>query len=342
MPQNHEKPVKGLDIDHLKNNSPETIRRYAVYFSREARNAPLPHRVNPVVMNGEEFRKLVDPDSELSTSMATTKIYEWFKQDIPAIKLRTKSLRPSPEEILEALVPFVDQNPHSLMVWISAKGEVYQEVRLNIYQTIEVNGEKYLFFWGIPTLHTDQECLKFAKRLEQHSADQARTTDDVENLRVNPLSLWIPKETSLTAFLSGQIDLPEVWKAIANRKIILETIDDLKRGFCLITPERYLRIKMAQTEIEKARIGWELQEAIKATYRIELLSDAHGPLYANPDFFLLRQLGLGLQVGMERLISPMKGEIMSERVHCGGCGEYKEGEKMSLGFQCKKRGSSAS
>ncbi len=198
----NESPHFGLDIDVLKTATLEEASRHVVLFSREARNASFEQRVNPVVVSLAEFAKLVKPDSDLTTDIATAKIYFWAKNNIPTEKttqIWLKSSSPTMEEILLQILLLPANNPDSIMFWVSPKGNDYQEARLNLYQVIMVNGRKYLFFWGIPTDHSDENCLVFVQKL------CGSRFKDAEDLRVNPFALQISE--NLVTFLQKNIAL---------------------------------------------------------------------------------------------------------------------------------------
>jgi hypothetical protein len=327
-----ENPGFGLEIDRFKNVTPEEIARHLIYYSREVRNACSAKRTNPVVINEEKLAELADPESNLSTTIATVKIYEWFKKETPAIKIWTKSPTPSSEEILLEMLPFVDFCPGSIMIWISGKGEVYEDARVNLYQAIEVNGEKRLFFWSIPTENSDQECLEAACRLSPHvmgiSANELLgITKDIETLRITPLPIWEPDTKSLTEFFSEHISLPEVWPQIRSGQILMEAIRELLAGQKgLVTNEVYQRIMAAQTYWEKVMIGSELEIRAMIIFGIELLSHRHGMLHL--DALAEQSLGLGIGIGANRFLKTSESVSRGEYFHCGRCksGKVQEGE----------------
>ena len=346
MPQNNESPHFGLEIRNWQENPEErkgpadleTIAHQVVCFFREARKAPLQNRINPIAISLKEFSHLVKPNSDLSTNIATTAIYEWAKQDPPSIKIWTETNPPAVEEILEAIYCFRDSNPESIMIWISPKGRVYVEARINVYQTIEVNGSKYLFFWGIPSPHSDEECLEFSHKLLPYIKGEKTLyfTNDVEELRINPLPLWVPAARSLTTFLNQQISLPEAWQAIASGQPIIDTLRELPEGKALVL-ERYEKIINAKTEAERRWVGSDLELAGQRRLNIALRRNAHGALYSSlfsdiPDFSFLDETG--------RLPQTTENLGSEKRIHCGGCGRYEKGTEFKPSEHCPPRGTS--
>lgn len=338
MPPNNESPLFGLNPENWQKNAQgaiapktrEEIIRDVIRFSREARDASNKERINPVALSLQEFSKLVKPESDLATDIATTRIYDWARQDVPSIQIWTKSNHPDFLEILEAVRPFCDLNPGSLMVWISPKGQVYPEARVTCYQTMLVNQKSYLFFWGIPTQHTDRQCRGFYGRLAKFSPKRLAVpvTDDPEDLRINPISVNIPGYFSLTGFLKQQIDLEnDIWKNIASGQIINETIKELVKGGQIISQEQYQRLLSAKTEAEYEEVGAEVEVALMRTLNIILRSDSHGALYSSLSY-------RDPISGLNESISGKNTELSTERVHCGGCGYYQKGEKMEIGFRC--------
>jgi hypothetical protein len=332
----NESPHIGLDLTkYVENNkdtkTPDEIAWDVTYFSREARKAPFPKRANAIVISFDKFKKLVKPGSNLSTDLATYEVYQWAKQATPAITLSADSTSPLAQDILEKLLPLVDFNPQSIMIWLSPRGEIYQEARINVYQAVEVNGQKYLFFWSTPSLHTDQECLAFHQNLLPFAAVETDTFDDVEALRISPISIKIPKTESLTDFLDGQILLPEVWKEIANGQIIKDTLKEflIVRGLVL---NEYGQIICKKTEYQNRLIGARLEMAVQEKLNIELLSGIHGDLNQNA----LSEPGINFLMTTGRLLSE-KNLTSTESVHCGACSEYAKGQKFAPGFKCPKR-----
>lgn len=332
----NESPHIGLDLAKYVESSKETktpdeIAWDITYFSREAREAPFQQRVNAIVISLAKFEKLVKPESGLSTDLATYAVYQWAKQASPTIKFSMDAKSLAPQEVLEKLLPLVDFNPQSIMIWLSPKGQIYQEARVNIYQTIEVNGQKYIFFWSTPSSHTDKECLTFYQNLLRYAATEAPPLDDVETLRISPLPIQIPKAKSLTNFLDEQIPLPEVWKRIASGQIIKDTIGEFFIVRNLVLNE-YNQIIGRKTEYENRVIGARLEMAVESRLNIELRSGIHGDLNQNA----LSELGTNFLMTTGRLLSEGTNLASTEKVHCGACGEYPKGQKFAPGFKCPK------
>ena len=311
----NESPHFGLDIDILKTATPAEISRHIVLFSREARNDSFVERVNPIAIPLKEFAKLVKPESNLSTDIATNRIYGWAINDIPTkrtIRMWLDSLNPTMEEILSLMPPLKEDSPDSVIIWISPKGKVYKEVRINVYQTIIINGEKYLFFWGIPSNHSDEKCLEFAQNLTGFKYK------DAEDLRINPVAVKFSE--TLESLLQRNIELPEVWEAIADGSIIEKTVKELRQGQEIVPEEVYQRMMAAETYWEKVRIGKEIELATRAKFQIELLDNAHGGLYSNISTNQLMGFSI-LQLGQERFLLT-NSEISSKKTHCGKCKKY--------------------
>lgn len=331
MPQNNESPHRGLALENWQENLVEgkkpkdldTIAWEVIYFSREARKGPLQNRINPVAVSLEKFYiDLVKTNSDLATDIATAAIYKWAEKDSPSIEIWTKSNPPASEEILEAMYSFRDFCPGSLMAWISPRGNIYTEARINIYQTIKVNGAKYVFFWSIPSQHSDKECLEFSHKLLPYIPENKMNyfTDDVEELRINPLPLTVPNINSLTRFLNDKIYFPEVWQAIANGHPIIETLLELPDGRDLVQ-KRHQMILSAKTEIQRKRVGAELEIAIQERFQIELRGDAHGGLYSS-DLSTTLFSGLDILQGNKSLTDNLTEKDETKYEHCGGCGQH--------------------
>lgn len=346
MPPNYENesPHYGLTIQNWQEDldgkvnpkDPKELTWDTTYFGREARNAPFNERVSPVVIGLSDFAKLVKPESNLSTDIATTKIYQWACKDSPSMKFWTEP-SPSPEEILKELLSFPDFNSGSVMVWISPKGTVYSEARVNLYQTIEVNKTKYLFFLGIPSNHTDEECLKFYHKLTPYAAEKTQIllTNDVEELRINPVALKIFETNSLTGFFKDKLFHPEVWEVIANGQAIKDTLQDYERNKSIID-EHYDKIVEAKTENDFRRVGTLIELEMQRMGNYALLSNAHGGLYSSSLFD--PNSGINLLLGINRFYQPTNEPKLNTetRVHCGECGRYRKGEKFSGNVSCPK------
>jgi len=331
----NESPHIGLDLSKYvewerRTKSPDEIAWDIAYFSREARKAPFAQRINAIVIGLDKFGELVKPESNLATDLATSEVFEWAKQTVPVISFSTDTN--STEDILNKMLPLVDFNPQSIMVWLSPKGEIYQEARINVYQTIEVNGQKYLFFWSMPSSNTDEECLTFYKNLLNYAAEEVSIAKDTEALRISPLPVQIPPGETLTDFLDKQIPLPEIWEEIASRKIIKDTITEFAAVRGLVLSE-YDRIISRKTEYENLLVGARLEMAVKEMLNIELRSGAHGSLNQNA----LSELGTNHLLTTGRLFSEGANLSTRESVHCGACGEYAKGQKFAPGFKCTKR-----
>lgn len=321
-----ESPHFGLNPENWQRNfagetSPKNLAKVAddvTRFSREARNTSFENRANPVVTSLLDFSKLVKPESNLSTDIATAIIYDWAKKDSPSIKIWTQNSSPTSEEILEAIYPYRDVNPGSIMIWLSPKGKVYVGARTNIYQTIAVNDEKFLFFWAIPSSHSDEEFLEFNRKLIYYTSDKQRAwtiIKDAEDLRINPIPVQIPQFESLTAFLDQNISLSEVWKAIASGKIIMDTLSDLARVKPMVA-KRYQEIIRAKTELERIIVGASIEQDLQDEFGA-LLSDSHGGLYLS---LFINPLASGSFLEMAH--SPFQREYTSgRRFHCGKCGK---------------------
>lgn len=344
MPPNYESesPHYGLNPQNWQENSqravvpkkPEEITRDITYFGREARDASFNERVSPVVISLLEFSKLVKPGSILSTDIATAKIYEWACKDSPAIKFWTNP-SPTSKEILKELLSFPDFNSGSVMVWISPKGTIYKEARVNLYQTIEVNDAKYLFFFGIPSDRSDEECLKFYCKLTPYTTENTNLllTNDIEELRVSPISLKTHGTNSLTGFFKDKFHHPEVWKAIASGQVIKDTLQDFEKNKPIVE-QHYDEIISVKTESDFRRVGTLIELEMQARGNYALLSNAHGELYSSSLFN--PNSGISFLLERNQFYQP-KNELTTEtRVHCGECGRYHKGEKFSGNVSCPK------
>ncbi len=331
LPPKHALEISNWQHDLLGQRNPkdlETIAAQVVFFSREARNAPNIERVSPIPISLSEFSDLVKPDSDLSTDIATHEIYKWAVKDKSSIEIWTPSSPPKIEEILEAMYSFRNLNPGSVLVWISGKGKTYPEARINIYQTIKVNGEKYLFMWGIPSQHSDEECLVFNHRLSRYFDGERKfhTVADIEDLRVSPIPVRIPEiARPLTNFWEDQIPQLEVWTGIASGQIIVETIQELIKGKPLLR-SKYQKILEARSEEERRQIGAEIEIAVQDEFDIRLRNDGHGPLYSlQADNYITNWRSL---LGMSSYVRPQEIVSSSKKEHCGACGRFRKGEEL--------------
>lgn len=333
----NESPHIGLDLRNYvegesKTKSQDEIAWDVAYFSREARKAPFVERTNAIVINLDKFGGLVNPKSNLATDLATSEIYEWAKKIAPSISFSADTPSPSTQDLLNKMLPLVDFNPRSVMVWISPKGEIYQEARINVYQVVEVDGQKYLFFWSAPSSNTDEECLTFSQNLSRFTATEPPVIEDVEVLRISPLPVQIPQGETLTGFLAGQIPLSGVWEQIASGQIIKDTVTEFATVRKLVLSE-YGQIISQKNEYQNRVVGARLEMAVKEMLNIELRSGVHGSLNENA----LSEFGVNSLMTTGRLFSEGTSLSSREQVHCGACGEYARGQKFSPGFRCSKK-----
>lgn len=277
--------VERLAIDLYKwsSKSPTYIREDAASFFIESGKRFLERRVNPVVIRVADFGKLVKDNVSSPEDEATWRVYQWAKKAEPTAKIWTHSSNPNTEEILDNFLPFSDFNPGRAIIWISPPLEgVYKESRIAIYQTIEVNNEKYLFFRAICEDQNKAECLGSAKKLFSFTDPKEDLTQvlDAEQLRSTPLPLLIPPTETFSSFFEKIFDMPEVWKSIARG----EDIEEKKRALRVvggIIQENYSKIVGAKSDLQRQLLGVAIEQEIIRRTGYSLQSGACGMLYSD-------------------------------------------------------------
>ena len=310
-----------IDLVNWQNKNHQEIIEDIASFGLEAGKRPWEKRINPVAVSLADFSKLINKDSQNLEDIAALGVYQWASEDLPAVKIWTKSLPPLSKEILDGMLPFADFNPGTVMVWISPPLEgIYKETRMVVYQTIEVNNEKYLFFRAICGDQTETECLKIAQELfflAQPDKNFSGLVVDLEQLRASPLELMLPKDETFTGFLSKIINMPKVWRAIANGEDLQEKKRALEPAEQIVQ-RNHQRITHAKTFDEQWEIGIRIERALQEKMGITLQSGACGTLYSNlsrsPLTELLWRGSLNRSLG--------SGRETSKFIHnCGACGK---------------------
>lgn len=313
-----------IDIRHWGRVNPADIGSDIASFALEAGDRPLTERTNPVVLELTAFSKLVRRESRETEDVATKKILAWAETDTPAAEIWTTTSHPSEIEVLNALCDFADLNPGTIMVWVSPpKAGTYTESRIVAYQTIKINGQKYLFFRAVCSEHSTGECLEIAKQLSVFASPGTNPPliSNSGQLRATPLALTIPKEQTLTGFLSKTISgLPEVWKAIAKGNDLKEKIEALKVAVPIVDGF-YDQIRQAESFIDQWEVGRGIEAEIKKMMGFRLRSGPCGGLYSDlssPSSGLTGIFGVGISARNYLNVNEGSGKFIH---NCGVCGK---------------------
>lgn len=307
MPQNKERFA--IEISGWQEKPLEALQGDIASFSIEAGKVPLEKRINPVAVSLENFRTLVKKGSPDSEDQATEKIYDWAEKVSPSVYLWLDTV--SEEEVLLAMKGFIDLNPGNVGVWISPPfKDHYKESRIAVYQVVEVNNRKYLFFRNFCGNLSSEECYSLALGLEKFSLDRNLIVNDPELIRSSPLFLNIPG-SSFVSFLSKNIPDISSWSEVEKGKDIEEKINALKVTSGILDENTYTAINKAVTPEEQILIGRLIEIRLQEKLGKALSPSSCGNLYSafsNPLFVSIR--GIHSQ------------EITARRKHCGKCGKY--------------------
>jgi len=333
--QRSESPNFAIDIKGWQGKTPDRVHEDIASFALEAGDRSPGQRINTVVLNPSGFGNLVRENSREAEDIATKKIFEWAQQARPAIEIQVES--PSDEiEVLNSLCSFTDTNPGTVMVWISPPVEKkYDEARIVIYQTIWVNGQKYLFFRAICSRHTPEECLRISRQLRPFvSTKPAPFMANSEQLTATPLPVTIPKNQTYTGFFSQIVDLPEVWQAIAQGEDLKEKIEALKKTEAIVNLH-YQSITQAGTFQYQWLVGSQIEQLIQKKMNLTLLPGPCGELYSNfTSFTSTSVFGIfGVEIDAKNLPVSSGREGKKYVYNCGNCGAPINME-ISKGYRC--------
>ncbi len=322
-----------IDISNWQTKRVETIIQDTASFVLEAGNRSLEKRINPGVVSLTEFAFLLKKDSLDPEDIATVQIYRWANKNSPAIKIWTKSPSPTTSGIFEEILPFTDLNPGSVMIWLSSPLEgTYKESRIVVYQAVEINGQKYLFFRAICGTQNTDECLNIARQLSFFQ-DSDKNFDQItgpEHLRATPFSITIPPNETFTGFLRRFIDLPKVWETISKGEDLKEKKQALEEAGEIVQ-KNYQTITTALSFDQQWEIGRRLEESLQEKMGFGLKAGACGVLYSS----LLYNSPLTelLQRGSLVYSSKIGGEKSKFIHNCGACGKSLK-RYMSKGDRC--------
>lgn len=307
-----------IDLGHWQNKKPEVIIQDTASFVIEASKRPLEKRINAGVVKVTEFGNLVKRESLNPEDTATWRIFEWAREDSSSLIIRTKSSSPEEEEILKTMQDYLDINPQTMVLWISPslKGH-YQESRIVVYQTIEANHEKYLFFRTICGQQSETECLNIAKKLLASSDQTLKTPNSITNvdqLRSTPLLFLIKGKESWINYLSRFIDMPAVWKAIAEGEDLRAKKEALVVAQQVIT-ENYQGIIGSHYSGQLA-VGVKIERDLQEKMGIILQSGPCGMLYSD-----LNRQGWATIVPLDIENFSYSEEETKFIKNCGACGK---------------------
>jgi len=159
----------------------------------EQRQAPLEERINPVLINFDDFKKLQQGLSwETSTSQmenaAYFKILQWAKH-----------------------------GEDGFLLWISPSSRQYPESRFVVYQLFfGADGKKALKIWSICERNSADECLEIANKLQVFSTNAGVQFRNPEKLRAEVMVFKAIGSLSWDRFLARFFGSPEIWQAIAS------------------------------------------------------------------------------------------------------------------------------
>ena len=318
--------MRAIEIENWRGKTPLTIRGDLASFALEARAGKVEKRVNTGAVRFSDFSQLEKSDPLGPEDQATKQIIKWAREDIPSIEIRLSS--PSEEEILLAMSGSTEFNTQTMALWISPPKEgVYNESRFVFYQTLKVNGEKYLFFRALCGPQSSNECLSIAQTLISSSvSDRDYHIDDPEQLRATPLSFVITGVEPWTERLSKVIILPEVWRAIENGDDIKLKIEALAAADKIT--DVYSPLISRALRFDHQRLGARIEGSLEKELGIKLTPGACGTLYSSFEpktWATVIPLGLKSSSSLEK-----KSKFIR---NCGACGK-KLNMNMSKGDRC--------
>lgn len=318
-----ESPTFAIDIGNWKGRTRNQVHQDIASVALEAAaDKPLSQRVNSVILEASAFGGLIKEKPANAEDIATKKIFLWAEKDIPATEIWTKSSPPGEKELLNSLCSFADLNPETVMVWLSPPIEKkYDEARLVIYQTIKVNGQKYLFFRAICSKHTTEECFEIARKLRPFVSPKEAPTliANGEQLTATPLPILIPEKQSFSGFFRQFINLPEVWKAIAEGKDLKGKIEALEKTRGIVN-SHYQSIIQANTFRQQWSIGAEIEQLIQREMQLTLRSGPCGELYSNLTSTSIFGI-FGVEINAQNLPVSLGSEGGKMIRNCGACGK---------------------
>lgn len=328
-------PIKerlAIDVSNWQGKPSNQIHQEVASFVLEAGDRPLGQRVNPVVLDNSVFGGLVKENSAGAEDVATERIFQWANNDTPATEIWTEGAAFSEKETLEGLLSFADLNPGTVMVWISPPAaKKYSESRIIIYQTININSQKHLFFRAICSEYSDEECLKIAQELSVSISPGTilSSISETETLRATPLPLSLPKNKSYTGFFGEFVNLPGVWEAIAKGEDIREKIKALAVAEGIVETN-YKSITEAKNYFDYWVVGSRIEKLLEEKMNMTLKSGPCGGLYSDSPSPLRGIFGVEI---FARNYSHT-GEESSKFIHnCGACGRELK-RYMSKGDHC--------
>lgn len=310
MPQNQERIA--IDLRHWQGVPIAEVRSQNASFPIEAGDKPFAERITVLSVPLKSFAKLKKPQSLASDDVATTKICDWAEHTRASVEIWTDSS--SQKEILQAMRDFIQINPGQVMVWISPKTKgIYPETRIGIYQVINVNSGKYLFFRTLCSNHSFEDCQKMAFVFKKDIVFESP-----EILRATPIPIVIPGDNPIDYF-SSIIKMPSVFEAIRKGADIRNNLRSLEQASGIITEEVYQRIQTAITFSQQRMLGQFIERQLQERSGTKLLNGTCGILYSSLYINPLTPI-LGASV------SNYEG---GRRKHCGKCGKsdsFKDGE----------------
>ena len=315
MPQQTKETI-AIDLRRWQGVPISEVRSQNASFSIEAGDKPFEERITVLAVPLESFAKLKKSESLASDDIATTKICDWAKQTTASIKIWTSSS--TQEEILEAMRDFVEINPGQAMIWISPKAKgIYLETRIGIYQVINVNSKKYLFFRTLCSNHSFENCQKMALGFKKDIVFK-----DPESLRATPIPVIVPGNNPIDYF-SSIIKMPSVFEAIRKGADIKNNLLSLEQDSKIITKEVYQRIQTATSFSQQIMLGQFIEKQLQERSGTRLLNGTCGILYSSLTVSSLAQI-----FGHSSITTAEGGR----RKHCGKCGKhgyFTEGESCS-------------
>lgn len=322
-----------ISLDNWGQKKPDQIGKDVASFALEAGKRPLEKRVNPVILETSAFGSLTKSESKEAEDIATGRILQWANNDTPAMEIWTEGAAFSEKETLEGLLSFADLNPGTVMIWISPPAaRKYSESRIVIYQTININSQKYLFFRAICSEYSDEECLKIAQELSGFISPGTilSSIGDTKTLRATPLPLSLPKNKSYTGFFGEFVNLPGVWEAIAKREDIREKIKALAVAEGIVETN-YKSITEAKSYLDYWVVGSRIEKLLEEKMNFALRSGPCGGLYSDLSFSSLAGV-FGVEISAKNYLKGSEGT--RKFIHnCGACNRELK-RYMSKGDRC--------